>query len=398
MAARKQLPYELRTPRGVPGLLYEPRAFWSVGTIDTTAAHAGTQQLVLPRNDFLNGEKYPITLTKLTFLPVNYFFQRLQAAIGPGGYHLVADASFNEAQILISAPQRQQTSREPIRIMGHTAKPTWEPEITTSLGGAAGVTPLAYASSLWNVCRWDFDFPMLIPPRGGLELGFSGITIPSVWLGDQPDMPLTVAVYEGPQPKTTQGGELLFPGNLREARRVPVWAVPSQVAPFIQPEAAVLPAKAAGFTASIIQTWQPETMLTGGAFKRQNANAASAVANPVTGFAVHIEQIDYDDEYEALAPGVVVQNSILTRIAARARMTDGGTKAWWWRPGAPLALVCPTITPALVYELPEPITLGPGDDLEIEINTPGPVTVDGNPETPVYQVGVGLCGYAAIEG
>ncbi len=86
------------------------------------------------------------------------------------------------------------------------------------------------------------------------------------------------------------------------------------------------------------------------------------------------------------------------KTPVRARMHNGGTGNWWWRPWAPLALVCPTITPAQVYDLPEPITLRPGDDLEIELQTPAPITIGLANVRPQYTVGVSLCGYAAIEG
>ena len=56
------------------------------------------------------------------------------------------------------------------------------------------------------------------------------------------------------------------------------------------------------------------------------------------------------------------------------------------------------MTPAQVYKFPTPITLGPGDNLEVELQTPEAVTIGGNLIEPLYQVGIGMCGYAAIEG
>jgi hypothetical protein len=391
MARRFQLP-ALRTPKGVPGLLYEPRAFWSVGSVDTNGAPAGAQSLILPRNDFLNGEKYPITVTKLTLMPVNYWVQALTTPIA-NSYHVVGDANMNEPQVLISAPQRQQLGRAPMRLTGPCAQPTWEPEIKTSLGGAGGADPLIYASSIWNTVRWDFDKPMILPQDGAMTIEFGGVSAPDA-PGDPPDMTINVGVYEGPQPGTDQPGSLLLPGNVRSVQNAPLEVLPIAAIPYAQPEviAGAVPAKAAGFTAQIFKEWQPQSRLSSAQYKRQKASSGAG-SNPVSGFAVHIDQIDYDDGY---ATNPITPMSM--RLPSRARMTDGGTGAWWWRPGAPLALVCPTITPALVYDLPEPITLGPGDDLEVEIQTPGPVTVGGTPETPVYQVGVGLCGYAAIEG
>ena len=50
-------------------------------------------------------------------------------------------------------------------------------------------------------------------------------------------------------------------------------------------------------------------------------------------------------------------------------------------------------------QIAEPITLGPGDRLDLEVTTPGPVTIAGEEEpiNSVYQIGVSLCGYASIE-
>jgi hypothetical protein len=125
----------------------------------------------------------------------------------------------------------------------------------------------------------------------------------------------------------------------------------------------------------------------------------------VHGFAVQIDQIDYDDVVidtnliAALgAPAGQPVAPLSLRTAIRARMKNGGTGNYWWRPGAPLALVCPSITPAQVYKLPVPITLVPGDNLEIELETPGPITIGETEINPLYQVGVALCGFAAIEG
>jgi hypothetical protein len=90
-------------------------------------------------------------------------------------------------------------------------------------------------------------------------------------------------------------------------------------------------------------------------------------------------------------------------MTCRARTTNGGTNQWWWRPGAPLALVCPTITPAQVYEFEQPIVLGPGEQLEVELWAPlAPSLVllgSGGAQTvqPNYTIGLSMTGYTTIE-
>jgi len=62
-----------------------------------------------------------------------------------------------------------------------------------------------------------------------------------------------------------------------------------------------------------------------------------------------------------------------------------------------MSLVCDKITPALVYALPKPIILDPGDTLDIIMDFPAGPTVE-EPDNPIpIQIGVSLNGYATIE-
>ena len=83
------------------------------------------------------------------------------------------------------------------------------------------------------------------------------------------------------------------------------------------------------------------------------------------------------------------------RTGCRIRTTDGGTKMDWWRPGAPIGLVLNTVSAAMTYKLPRPLTLEPGDQFEVELTVPPAANVE-NPD--VYSIGLALNGYAAIEG
>ena len=112
-----------------------------------------------------------------------------------------------------------------------------------------------------------------------------------------------------------------------------------------------------------------------------------------------IDQIDFDEGVQAQPapfPGSPI-TPYSQRLGCRARTTNGGTNQWWWRPGAPLALMSPTITPASVMELQQPIKLGPGDSLELEVTAPNPVVLAPQID-PTFQFGVSLTGYAIIEG
>ena len=395
----RRLPH-IAYPGNVTGLIYEPRAFWSVHQVDTADNPSGL--ITLPRADFLNGEPFPVNLTHLTFAPINYTFREFSdgAPIDAATYHNNGAAALR-SEIFISAPQRQSYSRRTLQIPAWTPRPRWEPQIS----GTA--TP--WASSLWGMSRWDFEHTMVIPEQGSLEIQLAGISMP---LGvqvppDPADVPqFSIAVYEGPQPgKADQPGRLLNPGNVRIHERSDLRFLEARVGAV--GVVAPLPFEGDGFGVSALsvgagvssQFWPPDQQLSAREYDSQNATQGGST--PVTGFAVHIDQIEYDDE--AINTDFAAANNqpitpLSLRTAVRARMHNGGSGHWWWRPWAPLGLVCPSWTPAQVYKLPVPITLTPGDNLEIELQTPGPITIGGVAIDPLYQIGIGLCGYAAIEG
>jgi hypothetical protein len=391
----RRLP-KINVPGNVRGLLYEPRAFWSVHQVDTANNPGG--RVILPREHFLNGEKYPINLTHLTFAPINYTFREYEngAPSGPDNYHNCMAGGF-QSEILIGAPQRQSYARQVLRIPSWTARPRWEPQVRGT------ITP--WASSLWNTTRWDFDHTMLIPEQGSMELQLSSITMP---IGVQtpmapPNPQFSIAVYEGPQPGKPGPGGLLMPGNARLHPRSPLRYLAADIGATDTPPAFAGDgfgvSKSSPGAATTTQLWPPDQQLSAREYDAQNATQAGST--PVTGFGVHIDQIEYDDE--TINTDFVTANDqpitpLSLRTGIRARMHNGGTGTWWWRPWAPLALVSPSMTPAQVYKFPVPITLGPGDNLEIELQTPGPINIGGNDIDPLYQVGIGMCGYAAIEG
>jgi hypothetical protein len=393
----RRLP-KLSYPGNVRGLLYEPRAFWSVHQVNTADNPGG--RIVLPREHFLNGEPYPINLTHLTFAPINYTFREFEngAPVDAATYHNCMAGGLR-SDILIGAPQRQSYARQVLRIPSWTARPRWEPQIS----GTA--TP--WASSLWNTTRWDFDHSMIIPEQGSMEFQLSCIT-PPTGVFDPPvaNPEFSVGIYEGPPPGKAAPGALLMPGNMRIGQQKTMRYAGTVVRPppFEGDGFGIAPIVATpGKPGVATQLWPTDQQLSAREYDAQNATQAGST--PVTGFGVHIDQIDYDDTVintnliGALgAPAGQPITPLSLRTGVRARMHNGGTGNWWWRPWAPLALVSPSMTPAQVYKFPVAITLGPGDNLEIELQTPGPVNIEGNDIDPLYQVGIGMCGYAAIEG
>ncbi len=119
--------------------------------------------------------------------------------------------------------------------------------------------------------------------------------------------------------------------------------------------------------------------------------------------AVHMDQIGNDNALaneNAAFDGVPIAPASL-RMGSRVRTTNAGSGEDWWRPGAPLALTLDTITPAAVFMLPFPITLTPGDTLDVELVIPGvppPAVLPPLEVQRAYNVGISLNGWAAIEG
>jgi len=372
-------------------LLYEPRAFWSVARVDTASAQPRPPFTVrLPANDFLNGEKYPVTLTKVLVAPINYTFSRYSdpnPTLTAANFRNCGVAAVEFPRVVVSAPQRQYYLRNP----GHPQVTTPRPSDTPNNPGAAFGTP-DYASSLWGLTRWQFDKPMIIPRLGDLEFDLSTFTLPPGLAGPPVDPRATLHFEE-------VGGNL-FGGNARQSQQINLKSYNNTLGgtpPF--PPDGFGPS---AYLQSILATWPSDQRFSAKRYAAENPSSDGSI--PVTAFSVMIDQIVYDFGINEGGPGVLPNpGSVVTplslRVAARARMRNGGTGSWWWRQGAPLALVCPTITPAQVYDLPEPITLGPGDRLDLEVTAPGPVAIPEQEQVTnsVYQLGVSLCGYASIE-
>ena len=407
---------DIQYPGNVSGILYEPRAIWSIDQVDTATQLNG--RVTFPRNDFKNASKYPIILTKLLLAPVNYLYRETQngAPIDPTTYHAGGAPAVNFSRILIDAPQRQNYSRQTLFGPSWPGQPTWEPQMRGVDLDCTGVE-VQYPSSLWGVTRWDFDHPMIIPKLGTLELQLSPFNVTTVPVDplNLRQVDFTVIVNEGPPAGSAAPGRFgNFPGNarthprsilryadgfspLRTSGQGGVGGLQSQQRQIADP----FGLNTYGVPAAVLSTiqWPSDQQLSAREYDAQNATEAGST--PVEGFGVQIDQIDYDDvtinQFGPSAAGSPV-SPLSLRVASRARTRNGGTGEWWWRPGAPLALVCPTLTPALVYKLPKPITLAPGDTLDVELEVQRPITIGINTIAQSYNVGISFTGYAAIEG
>lgn len=413
-------------PGNATGVLYEPRAFWGVRQCENTGRDEGVPfRTTLSRENFLNSERYPVTITRILTAPIGYIFRQFENGPPTGEltYRAGGSAAFQHAKIRISVPQRKHFSRMMLGFEALAARPTWEPQIS-------GYTGLDYASSMWGFYRWDFDHPMIMPRLGTMEFQFGTIDAPNVPLAsDLGRVFFNVAVYEGPPPvdpsKPEAPGALLWPGNARtsaQLARDPVTNTTILDRTLHYNGLANAPGGGQGgnivvprdpnygngaFAPGALvspQRFDPRDQFSTPRYDQKNANASGP--SPVTGFGIHLDQIDYDDAIETTPvtgnPGGQPISPLGLKTGVRARTTNGGSGAWWFRNDvegwAPTALVCPTITPANVYILPKPITLEQGDSLEVELEVPGPIVIDDNLIEQTYTIGVSATGFAMISG
>lgn len=370
------------------GLLFEPRAFWSAGSIAIDAeemAIGAPQVIAFPRRDFRNGARYPIVLTRLSILPHNYALADYDPADAEGTAYQAAMSAIHAAKIRISAPFRQDYTRASRQILtGYAPRPTTGPLMQ------ALVTPAPlYASSMFGVSRLRFDKPLLLANKAAVRFDLSSPTIANA---------IAPAISTGSQINTRvtwheEDPDSFFGGAARSKQVNLGWAA----LPYWRSSDAF------GFNAGpVVTEFDIQQSFRAMDFLKQNPIRAGVAR--VREVSVYIDQIDYDDAVQSSAlpqvPGSPVAE-LCARIPCRARTEIGGTGEWWWRPGAPLALVLTDQTPALVYDLPKPIVLSPGDALDIDIEVPGPVLLDTDPDviaTPIYQFSAAVSGFAVIEG
>jgi hypothetical protein len=383
------------------GTIWEPRAYWDVARIDgsESAQIGSTISVQFKKEHFRNEGRYPVELDHVLIAPVGYTFKNFDGINDPpvlpvGDFGACASV-IQKSKILISVPNRQHYGFDPLPISTWTPQPVDDILMNNDPGFPAG-------SGMLGVCRWDFDPQRrLVLPRNAnctLQLGRfllqPAATGPSFNFPNR--LPAHVAFWEE---GIYHEGSKQFPWNAHGR-----WRAAEIIAAGDDDDPDVFPiADGLGFnggTDANTSAWSGESAVRFKDYKDQESSRAGH--NSVGGFAVHIDQIDYDAEIQtdAAYTGFPIA-PISLRLPCRAR-SDAMSQEWWWREGAPLALVCPSLTPAQVYKLPQKITLHKGDVLEVEMQVPGGIeTTPASPSTGVFsifQVGISFTGYAAIKG
>lgn len=379
-----------------PRFTHEPRVLWTVQRITAPASDASILDgLVLcPKDHFRNVHQYPITLTHMLCCGVGYTFREYE--ISPPTLANQIDncsSAINRVEVLIAAPYSRYFVKRQFAISGLEALPTAEPGMRyVESGGEVN----AYRSSLFGLCRWNFDKVLRLPRKSTIELNLSGYSLPNIGL------PLGAVHSSVCIDEATTG---MFYGDVRIRNRAQLSTLDTQsVGGAFYPQVVdIFPPDGFGHQAGqSTATFDAAGQFRAKDFNKQETNRGQAMSH-YTGFAIQIDQISFDDSIQLLGPLLDSQPiaPLSMRVGCQAKCTNGGTNQEWWRKGAPVALVCPTITPAQVHRFDVPIVLGPGEELEVQLQAPvGRELTPGSPSTlvqPNYLVGLSMAGYITIE-
>jgi hypothetical protein len=398
------------------GVWYEPRSLWCVKNIDRAAYLALTGDgygavgpvltVQLPRNCFRNGSKYPVMINRFAISGVGYPFVRPDAeamqdeAFPVGGFPGVANLNgtsvINTIRFTIASPYRQTFSQSPNLAAGFAPRPTSDPSVPG-------------ASSLFGATTLRFDKPLVLPKNSQIEWDVSSLQgmqfVPVV--GNEGSLtestPLASAALPAVLSYLEAGG--LFVGNSR-SRDMLIRTNLSGNTPVPGEDGwpyALPPGFAALGGGAQVPFWDPQARFDTQTFRSQNATRAGST--DIYGMTAAIDQIDFDDAVLEDFP-LAKMAPVSTRLGTRVRVVGGPTSDFWWTPGAPMALVMDTLTPALVYWLDEPITLLPGDTLDVSVgvNTGAFIGEGGLPPNAfqmnanTYQFGISFNGFTAIDG
>ena len=389
------------------GVIWEPRVLWDIAnTFDLSYSYPAPLvdperifQIKFDRYNFRNGGQYPIELRYMLVAPVGYALNEYNGQNNPptqalGDYGACA-AVIQKAAMMISLPNRQHYALAPIQLSSWTQEPAGEPLMR-------GSDDFPYASGPFGICRWDFDRGrrLVLPRNAACSLALGTVL-------EQPNTPGGPALDYGLNASIAFHEEGVGHGGPRSMMRNArtrwlnselLRATDGLAHPF-------LPADGLGSDNAITPTksssaeWPGDQMLTYADYRKQET--ARDGHSMLTGFSVAIAQSEMDDAIHGLANPTGLSSALVAPLSLRTPCKagcDAFSQENWWRDGAPLALVCPTITPAIVYELPVPITLHKGEHIELEFQVPWGAVIDSSYVFANYQIGVSFAGYAAIKG
>lgn len=367
---------------------YEPRAYWTVQSLASgvVTPYGVNGRLVAPDDHFRNGSRFPVRLTHLLVSPVGYLFRSITGALPQTLANFDnSGACVGRTRIRISSPHNAYFEPFDMRLFEFASV------ATSDSPGATEDLDFTYQSSLLGVSRWDFDLPYYLPRRGNIQFDLS--VVPR-----SDDISGAASVVSSVL-FTERAGSRLANARFRERKTLAFGNVTAASPGDFYPALPIaVPCDQFGVQAAGATTfWDANGLFSPKRYETQEGSRGREY-NEVSGFSVALDQIEHDDDVEDSIAGTNPISSMATRIGCRARTRNCGTGEMWWRECAPLALVCPTMTPALVKRLDEPIWLGPGEQLQVELEAPSPIVNSADATiSPIYNLGVSLCGYAVVE-
>lgn len=334
-------------------------------------------------------------LERVALCPINYILNTVPAGSTVADTYRQAASILNVVEFSITSPMRYHFSpKSMLKTAGlcpqATGQPRPQPPVTSP-----GM------SSLFGQTMLRLREPLRIPKDGAIQWDLSAM---SPWVLPGSDTPFSQSLTPLSAWMLYQEVGGLFSGSARSFNaQLPVMAQ-TAFPNFDQSMEECWPYPpdyfgtiAFGDASASNMFWDPRAAFSARNFEQQNATRAGSTT--ITQLRTMIDQRAYDDD---LAGAIntntweqVQSTPVSTRIGTRITTRNCGSQTWWWRPGAPLALVFDAITPAAVYEFDRPITLGPGDTLEVQMQVPGQGPAS---ERPFYHVGISFNGFSAIEG
>ncbi len=403
----------------LPGYTYEPRVLWGRMLRERVTNQQGVvvSETFTPfdREHFYNSQRWPIVLTHMNLLS--------KPLEGATPFGILDD--FSSPEIAMPKVRISKMGSAPFSVMDQIGAIGWE-GTTNSGPRARDAHSLTLASFLdgFNTVRWDLELPLTIPDRGMVQFDISGIP-PIFEFGPDPQDTLTVVARSTFQffenataPQQTPGNTRSFVTDRiltmseRDCKHFTSPTATQVLSDIANAEAGLNP-----FALGTSTTWDNGYGMPGRQFiaRQASVNRPSSISSMTATFAKLLNVGEITDPrrlyfmpgQDGSTPRAFTARQNLTQsIYTRARVQQGGTNTWWWREGAPLALVMPTITPCPVYRFPKPITLGLGEGLTVtgEIPTDGlyPATsFESGDDEFTYEshaLYVSVCGYACIPG
>lgn len=396
------------------GYHYEPRALWGrmLRERATTEAEVTLDRFVpFGKQDFYNSGRWPMLITHMVVMS-----KPLEAATPRGNGDDFALRPIVRPTIRIA----KQGTR-PFSILQNIGAIDW---LGDTCSGPKATNPgstgtFADFSDGFNTVRWDLELPMRVPNRGMVQFDISG-TPPLLFAeaADPDDIITPVGLRGTAQFYEVADAAQSTPGNTRPNVRDMLTMSERDARAFTSDAAvtAVINLSNDALTLAnpyggVPSTWDNGYGMPGKTFLKAQAagNRASMLDAMQFSFLKTIadgSMAFMPTDAQALTPDIfTARQNITTSLYCRAKVQQGGSNTWFWREGAPLALVMPTLTPNPVYRFPAPIELQPGEGFDVF----GSIPTDGLYSPIEYSVGgddltyashafyVSFCGYAALK-